>query len=264
MNTDSFVELKKVFVLRDNRKILNNINLEISSNENVAVIGPNGSGKSTFIKLLTGKFYPSYTGDDTVCRLFGRAKWNICDLRSMLGIVTNELQYDFHSEITGFEAVLSGFFSSIGLLPGSHIITKKMAKKALDMIEFLEVSSLKDRKLETMSSGEARRFLIARSLVNDPKVLVLDEPSNSLDIASSLKLYNTMRRISSCGTKIVLVTHLVSDIIPEMSRFIFFKNGKIFADGKRGEVFTSRGLSSLFGVKLKLSENDGLCSISVA
>ena len=104
-----FIELKNVSVLRGERKILNVIDLSIGSDENVALIGPNGSGKSTFIKLITGKIYPSYTGDDSVCRLFGRTQWNIADLRSMLGIVTNELQYDFHSDITGREAVLSGF-----------------------------------------------------------------------------------------------------------------------------------------------------------
>ncbi len=112
---DNFIELKKVSILRGDRKILDDINLDISSGENVAVIGPNGSGKSTFIKLITGKIYPSYTGNDTVCRLFGHRRWNIHDLRSMLGIVTNELQYDFRNEITGFEAVLSGFFSSVGI-----------------------------------------------------------------------------------------------------------------------------------------------------
>ncbi|MDR0800755.1 MAG: ATP-binding cassette domain-containing protein [Endomicrobium sp.] len=257
---DSFIELKKVSVLRDDRKILDDINLNISSNENVAVIGPNGSGKSTFIKLITGKIYPSYTGSGTVCKLFGRRRWNIHDLRSMLGIVTNELQYDFYNEITGFEAVLSGFFSSIGI-SNNHMVTKEMIRKAGDMIDFLDVSSLKDKKLETMSSGEARRFLIARALVNSPKVLVLDEPSNSLDISSSLKLHNTMRKISDSGTKIILVTHLVSDIIPEMDRFVFFKDGRIFADGKRSEVFTGDKLSSLFDMEVRLDENNGLCWI---
>ncbi|GHT09294.1 molybdenum ABC transporter ATP-binding protein [Endomicrobiia bacterium] len=259
---DSFIELKKISVLRGDRKILDDINFDISSGENVAVIGPNGSGKSTFVKLITGKIYPSYTGNGTVCKLFGHSRWNIHNLRSMLGIVTNELQHDFYNEITGFEAVLSGFFSSVGI-SNNHIVTKDMTKKADDMIDFLEVSSLRNKKLETMSSGEARRFLIARALVNNPKVLVLDEPSNSLDISSSLKLHNTMRKISYSGTKIILVTHLVSDIIPEMNRFVFFKGGKIFADGKRSEVFTCDKLSSLFDMKVKLAENNGLCCITI-
>jgi iron complex transport system ATP-binding protein len=260
---NSFIELKKVSVLRGDRKILDDINLDISSGENVAVIGPNGSGKSTFVKLITGKIYPSYTGNDTVCRLFGHSRWNMYDLRSMFGIVTNELQHDFHNEITGFETVLSGFFSSVGI-SDNHTVTKDMTKKAGDMIDFLDVSSIRNKKLETMSSGEARRFLIARALVNSPKVLVLDEPSNSLDISSSLKLHNIMRKISYTGTKIILITHLVSDIIPEMNRFIFFKGGKIFACGKRNEVFTRDKLSSLFDMKVNLAENNGLCWITAA
>ncbi|MDR3071661.1 MAG: ATP-binding cassette domain-containing protein [Endomicrobium sp.] len=258
---DGFVEFKNVSVLRGNRKILDNIDLSINSSENVAIIGPNGSGKSTFIKLVTGKIYPSYTGDDTVCKLFGHMRWNIRKLRNMLGIVTNELEHDFQGDITGLETVLSGFFSSIGIA-NNHIVTKEMIQKAEDMIKFLDVSFLKDKKIEIMSSGEVRRFLIARALVNNPQVLVLDEPSNSLDIASFIKFHNTMRKIAISGTKIVLVTHLVSDIIPEISRFIFFKNGKIFADGERNEVFNNEKFSSLFDIKVNLKENNGLCSIT--
>ncbi|GHT53310.1 molybdenum ABC transporter ATP-binding protein [Endomicrobiia bacterium] len=256
----NFIELKKVSVLRGDRKILDNVDLTINSDENVAIIGPNGSGKSTLIKLITGKIYPSYTEDDTVCRLFGHTQWNIHDLRSMLGIVTNELEYEFHNEITGIEAVLSGFFASIGIW-NNHVVTKDMIKKADEMIELLDVSFLKDKKLETMSSGEARRFLIARALVSNPKVLVLDEPSNSLDIASSVKFHNTMRKIVASGTKIVLVTHRISDIIPEMNRFVFLKKGKIFADGKRVEVFNSNTFSSLFDMEVNIGENNGLYSI---
>jgi iron complex transport system ATP-binding protein len=256
----NFIELKRVSVLRDNKKILCDVNIDINSNENVAIIGPNGSGKSTFIKLITRKIYPSYIGNDTVCRLFGRIQWNVHDLRNVLGIVTNELQYDFCNEITGFEAVLSGFFSSIGI-SNNHTVTETMIRKSNTIINFLEIDSLKNRSLETMSSGEARRFLIARALVNKPKVLILDEPSNSLDIASSIKLHNIMRKISISKTKIVLVTHLVSDIIPEMDRFIFFKSGRIFADGKRSEVLNENKLSSLFGIKVKLIKKNGFCQI---
>ncbi|GHT58279.1 molybdenum ABC transporter ATP-binding protein [Endomicrobiia bacterium] len=256
----NFIELKKVSVLRGDRKILDNVNLSINSDENVAIIGPNGSGKSTLIKLMTGKIYPSYTEDDTVCKLFGHTQWNIHDLRSMLGIVTNELEYEFHTKITGIEAVLSGFFASIGIW-NNHVVTKDMIKKADEMIELLDVSFLKDKKLETMSSGEVRRFLIARALVSNPKVLVLDEPSNSLDIASSVKFHNTMRKIVASGTKIVLVTHRISDNIPEMNRFVFLKKGKIFADGKRVEVFNSNTFSSLFDMEVNIGKNNGLYNI---
>jgi iron complex transport system ATP-binding protein len=258
---DSFVELRNVSVLRDSRKILDSINLNINSDENVAIIGPNGSGKSTLIELITGKIYPSYMGDDTFFSLFGRTRWNICDLGSMLGIVTSKLEHDFHTAITGAEMVLSGFFSSIGLF-NNHLVTKDMIKKSDEIIELLDISFLKDKKLETMSSGQARRFLIARALVKSPKVLVLDEPSDSLDIASSVKFHNTMRKIVALGTKIVLATHRMSDIIPEINRFIFLKKGKIFADGGRIEVFNSNTFSSLFDMKVSIYENNGVCSIA--
>jgi iron complex transport system ATP-binding protein len=169
-----FIEMKHVSVLRDERKILSNINLTIKTNENVAIIGPNGSGKSTFIKLITRSIYPSYTGSG-FCRLFGHDVWNAYELRSLLGIVTNELQYSFRGTTTGIETVLSGFFSSIGI-GKNHIVTKAMVEKADKIIDLMEVSYLKDNVLETMSSGEARRFLITRALVNEPKVLILDEP----------------------------------------------------------------------------------------
>ncbi|MDR2251946.1 MAG: ATP-binding cassette domain-containing protein [Endomicrobium sp.] len=254
-----FIYLKHISALRDDRKILDDITLSIKTGENAAIIGPNGSGKSTFIKLITRSIYPSYTGVG-VCKLFGRDVWNVTDLRSMFGIVTSELQYDFHNDITGFDVVLSGFFSSIGI-GKNHIVTKAMAEKADKIIDLMEVSYLKDKKLDTMSSGEARRFLIARALVNDPKVLILDEPCNSLDIASSLNLHKIMRKIVATGANIILVTHLVSDIIPEINRFVFFKNGKVFANGTRKNIFTDDKLSSLFGINVKISENNGFCSI---
>ncbi|MDR2399534.1 MAG: ATP-binding cassette domain-containing protein [Endomicrobium sp.] len=256
----NFIELRNISVLRDDLRILDDVTLNIKIGENVAIIGPNGSGKSTFIKLIMRSIYPSYTGYG-VCKLFGRDVWNVSELRSMLGIVTDDLQYNFHNEITGIECVLSGFFSSVGI-GKNHNVTKAMIGKAEETIDLMGVSFLKDKKLVTMSSGEARRFLIARALVNNPKVLILDEPSNSLDIYSSLSLHKTIRKIVATGANIILVTHLVSDIIPEIDRFVLFKNGKIFADGKRESIFSGSKLSSLFGINVEISENKGFCSIT--
>lgn len=262
MKNTNFIDFKNVTVLRDGSKILDDISLQIGSDENIAIIGPNGSGKSTLIKLITGKIYPSYISEQTSCKIFGKSRWNISDLRSLLGIVTNELQYDFHIGITGMETVLSGFFSSIGLF-SNHKVTKRMQIKAEQVIELLEVAHLCQRRLDTMSSGEARRFLIARALVNSPKVLVLDEPTNSLDIALSVKFHQTVRNIVSKAASIALVTHSVSDIIPEIKRFILLKNGRVFADGKREDVFTSSKLSELFEIDVDLKQKDGIYRIAL-
>jgi iron complex transport system ATP-binding protein len=177
-----------------------------------------------------------------------------------MGIVTSELQYDFHNEITGMDTDLSGFFASLGLFSNQKV-SQEMRNKAGRTIELLEVSHLANRRLDTMSSGEARRFLIARALVNEPKVLVLDEPTNSLDIASVIKFHQTLRKISLGKTKIILVTHFISDIIPEIERFVLLKDGKIFADGNRQDVFTGEKLSGLFGMDLELKDKDGVSQI---
>ncbi|MDR1033956.1 MAG: ATP-binding cassette domain-containing protein [Bifidobacteriaceae bacterium] len=253
--TGDFLDFANVSVVRDGAKILCDIDLRISTDENVAIIGPNGSGKSTLIKLITRKIYPSYTSERGHLRLFGESSWVLEDLRVKLGIVTNELQYDFHKLITGFECILSGFFASTGLY-NVHNTDAKMRTTAHQMAELLEVSHLENRTLDTLSSGEARRFLIARALVNNPKVLVLDEPTNSLDIATAIKFHATLRNIAGHDTKIVLVTHLVSDIIPEINRFVLLKDGKIFDDGSRVDTFTSAKLSRLFGIDIDLLEGN--------
>ncbi|MDR3112689.1 MAG: ATP-binding cassette domain-containing protein [Elusimicrobiota bacterium] len=259
---ENFIEFKNISVIRSERKILDDISLNIKFCENTAILGANGSGKSTLIKLIMRKIYPSWVSNKSIYRLFDKDRWDIWQLRSMLGIVTNELQYEFYNEISGFETVLSGFFSSIGI-SRNHIISECMLKKSEEVIKFLDVWHLKDRVIPTMSSGEVRRFLIARALVNNPKILLLDEPSNSLDIAAQIKLHNTMRQIAAKGTKIILVTHFVSDIIPEIDRFVFFKNGRIIKDGNRKEIWTSKNLSELFELNLTLKENSDFCEISV-
>lgn len=250
------LEFNQVTVLKgENQKVLDSLSLKIYEGENVVILGPNGAGKSSLIKIITREYYPCTQADEGSFRIWGKDGWDVFDLRFLLGIVSNDLQYVCTRGITGSEMVLSGFFSSIGLF--KEHVTPKMKKKAHDVIEFLEIGHLQDRKMDQMSSGEARRFLIGRALVHDPKALILDEPTNSLDLHALYKFSKTLSKIAQSGTNIILVTHNLSDIIPEIQRVILMKGGKFYKDGDKDAVLTNENISKLFETPVEIKKKDG-------
>jgi iron complex transport system ATP-binding protein len=250
------LEFNNVTVIKgDNKKVLDSVSIKIREGEDVAILGPNGAGKSSFIKTVTREYYPVPGGKGYLFRIWGQETWNIFDLRFSLGIVSNDLQYTCARDITGMEAVLSGFFGGIGLY--NERISPKMKKKAKEVVEFLEVYHLKDRKMNEMSSGEARRFLIGRALVHDPKALILDEPANSLDLHAIHKFGNILRKIARSGTSIILVTQNIFDIIPEMKRVVLMKDGKIYKDGEKELILTDKNISKLFGTSVEINRKGG-------
>ena len=257
----SLLDFRKVSVAKDDTKILDDVDIRIDSGENVAILGPNGAGKSTLIKVITREYYPLAV-EGLVYKVWGEDRWDIFELRERLGIVTNDLLSSCTREITGFEVVLSGFFSSIGLY--HERVTAAMKRKAMEVLVFLEVPHLKDKLMTKISSGEARRLLIGRALVHDPKALVLDEPTNSLDLRALHSFRETLRKVSRAGTSIILVTHNLQDIIPEIQRVILIKQGRIFADGPKTSVLTSRTISGLFDMPLHLGSSKGFYYAVVA
>lgn len=252
--SDLFVDFQNISVANEGKIILDSISIQIPDGEHIAILGPNGSGKSTFIKTLIREHYPVYTKSGYVFRIWGQDLWDVFSLRSNFGYVSQDLQFTFHRNISGRDVILSGFFSSIGLF--FHTITQEMEQKAEDICRFLEISHLINRPFWSMSSGEARRFLIGRALVHNPRVLILDEPSSSLDLHALHMLRITMRKIAT-KTVIILVTHSLPDIIPEINRVVLFKEGKIFRDGAKEEVLTDATVSSIYEVPVKIRCDEG-------
>src|SRR5439155_10375996 len=216
--------------------------------EHVCILGPNGCGKSTLIKTITR--------DGSNISILGRERWDIFELRSLLGIVSPDLLASCTTDATGRDVVLSGFFSSTRIFPHHHPDPAHLAKSEA-VLARLGIAHLADRCVMHMSSGEAKRTLIARALVHEPKTLLFDEPSNALDIAAQFQLRETMRELAQSGLAILLVTHHVSEIIPEIERVIMLRGGKILADGEKETVLTEANLQELFGVNVKLHREDG-------
>ncbi len=254
-DASALIEFERVTVMRADTTALDDISLKIGAGEHVAIIGPNGCGKSTFIKAITRECYP-LAREESSLKILGSDQWNIFELRSLLGIVSSDLMTFCIRDMTGLEMVLSGFFSSIGIWP-NHEVTDEMRARAWEAMEHLEVTYLAERFTDQMSSGEGRRLLLARALVHQPRALILDEPSTALDLFAQHELRATVRKLAKSGIGLVMVTHFLSDLIPEIERVILMQRGRILADGPKREILTAQRLSDLFGLKVDLVERDG-------
>src|SRR3984885_1871148 len=251
----ALIEFERVTVMRGDTLALDDVSLKIGAGEHVAIIGPNGCGKSTFIKAITRECYPLARAESSL-KILGGDHWNIFELRSLLGIVSNDLMTFCVRDMTGMEMVLSGFFSSIGIWP-NHEVTDEMRARARRVLEQLEVPHLAGRFTDQVSSGEGRRLLLARALVHEPRALILDEPSTALDLFAQHELRATLRKLAQSGIGIVMVTHHLSDLIPEIERVILISRGRIVADGPKREILTAPRLSKLFSLPVDLAERDG-------
>jgi len=251
----TLIELEHVWVMRGEKTVLRDVSLRIGVGEHVAILGPNGCGKSTLIKTFARELYPLARAESRMA-IFGQERWNIFDLRPLLGVVSNDWMTLCTREITGRDAVLSGFFGSVGVQAYQEV-TPEIERKTDEILDLLEIPHLAQRNVNEMSSGEARRVLLARALVHDPRALVFDEPSNSLDVSAQRELREIMRKLARAGIGIILVTHHLADIIPEIERVILMRGGAVVADGRKSDVLTASALAGLFGLPVDLAQRDG-------
>src|SRR5208337_2856195 len=253
--TTPLLDLRNVTVMLGNNVGLDRLTLQIATGEHVCILGPNGSGKSTLIKTITRECYPVQR-DDSAMSILGRSVWNIFELRPQLGIVSPDQLAACTTDAAGMDVVLSGYFSSTRIFPNHHPAAEYREKAQAALVR-LGIGHLAERPVREMSSGEAKRTLIARALVHDPKTLLLDEPGNALDIGGQLELRATLRELASAGLSIVLVTHHVAEIIPEIERVVLLQKGRVVADGPKEKVLTSEQLSALFGARVQVFREDG-------
>jgi iron complex transport system ATP-binding protein len=255
---ENFLELRAANVARGDRVVLHNVNLSIRTGEHVAILGPNGCGKSTLIMAMTCQLYPIVRPGMRV-RIFGRERWDLTELRRHFGVVSagpmgSELPGERTAVTCGLDAVIAGFFSASTLWPNLHV-TEEMRARAGEALERMEAARLAAQLVGTMSAGERRRILIARALVHRPRQILLDEPSNALDLAAQRELRETLRGLAREGTGLVMVTHHLGDILPEIERIILMRDGRIVADGPREELLTEARLSELFHAPVRIGRD---------
>jgi iron complex transport system ATP-binding protein len=260
----SFLELHHVNVARGDNHVLHDISLSVAAGEHIAILGPNGCGKSTLIQTITCECYPiAWPDSDTDhprahVSIFGRERWDLTELKKRLGVVSPELPGRPTLHTNGRDAVLTGFFSSSTLWPNLiDSITPEMRTRTEEVLHQIDAVSLSDKPVGEMSAGQQRRIMIGRALVASSQMLLLDEPSNALDLAAQQDLRELLRNLARQGTGILLITHHIADIIPEIDRIIMMKDGRIHADGPKSTLLTAPTLSALFEVDVHVSHRDG-------
>jgi len=234
-------------VLREGREVLHDLTLRIGFPEHVAIVGPNGAGKSTLLRLIARECYavPSL---GTVCRLLGRERWNVFELRSHLGIVSSDVLDRFPADATVADVVAS-------------TLARPAPSRVAEALARLGISALERRSVRELSSGEWRRVALARALVHRPRALILDEPSSSLDVVAQRELRAALSALAREGIGIVLVTHHLEDVIPEIERVVFLREGRLIADGTKRTLFAREPLRRLFGAEIDIEENGGVFSL---
>jgi len=251
-----FLELEHVNVARGENVVLHDINLRVDAGEHIAILGPNGCGKSTLIKTMTCECYPLAL-EGTRVRIFGRERWDLTELKKRLGMVSPELPGRPTLRTSGRDVVLTGFFSSSTLWP-NLVVTAAMRARAEEVLELVGAVGIAEKPVGEMSAGEQRRVMIGRALVGSgAEMLLLDEPSNALDLAAQQVLREMLRRLARQGTGILLITHHIADILPEIERVILMRAGRIVADGPKAELLRAEVLGELFGTAVRVTERDG-------
>lgn len=257
MPEPALIDIHNATIWRGTTRVFDKLTLTIAQHERVAILGPNGSGKTTLLKTINRELYP-VVQDDSWIRILGREHWNVWQLREHIGIVSHDLQQRYRPTTTALEVIVSGYLSSIGIhgLLGRRISAEQVAA-ARATLETLGIEALADTPLKSMSTGQQRRCLLGRTLVHQPDTLILDEPTTGLDFAASFDYLGRVRELAAGGRNIVIVTHHLNEIPPEVDRVIVLDDGRIAADGSKSSVLTAGLLSTVYRTPIQVANIDG-------
>lgn len=252
----NIIDFENIDVGYDEKIVLKDVNLKIREGEHWAILGANGSGKSTLMKLIQSEIHPRHTKEFKK-EIFGKNRYSIFELRCELGIITNDLHNYFAKEagyLTGFEVVLSGHYGSVGIFTHQDF-TKEQILKAKEVMQFLEIEDLKDKKVAAMSTGQLRKCIVGRALIHNPKAFVLDEPTVGLDIKAQINFIKMLKKLA-LRSSIILVTHHLEEVFEEIANVALVYNQTIYKNGKKEDILTSENLSEIFETKLTLKEKN--------
>jgi len=248
------VELRNVELFIEGKHILKSISWEVKKGEHWAVVGANGSGKTTLLKIVAGYLWPTRGEVNILGNHFGSI--DLRELRKNIGWLSSYLNERIPAQDRAIDVVISGKFASLGLWVEA---SEEDKRKAEELLNFMGAMDIAENSYGTLSQGEQQRVLIARALMPEPKLLILDEPCLGLDIAAREHFLMTIQKL--CKEKnaptLIFVTHHIEEVMPGFTHALVLKAGGVLKKGVKQEVFTSSLLSKAFDLKIKVGESEG-------
>ena len=248
---DSWFEAKNINALKNSYKVINNLSLKLKNNEKVAILGPNGSGKSSIVDLINRNIYPLEQRNASL-KIFNKELINIWELRKKISTVNNEVKIRINNKSTVFDLIISGLYGSYSKV---EKYTEKDIQKVNNLVDKMNLNNISNKPFGFLSDGEKQISLIARSLINAPEILILDEPAINLDLKSKFFLIDKIQSLLNLDISLLCITHDITMITKNYNRIILLKEKKIIADGNPLEIMNSFNINRTFDVTIDLIEN---------
>ena len=251
MRNNCWLDVKNTTAYKNDYKVIKNLSIKLFDNERVIILGPNGAGKSAIVDLINRNIYP-IVKKDSYFRIFNDELIDIWKVRKYISTVNNEIKLRINKHLKVRDILLSGLYGKFCKINNPKI---EDLIKVKELIEKMLLNDIADKKFGYLSDGEKQISIIARAIINNPKVLILDEPSVNIDLKSRIFLIKKIQDLSQLGISILCITHDISIITKDYNRVIFLKDREIIRDGKPSELMTNKNINQLFDIDIKLIEN---------
>ncbi|MGG1514930.1 ATP-binding cassette domain-containing protein [Paenibacillus oryzisoli] len=241
------IQLSGIHYIRGERHILNDVNLQIESGQHWVILGRNGSGKTTLLELMNGYEFPSRGSVTVLGNRFGQC--DVREVRKKIGYISQSLFEKLNLSDPVQEVVATGEYAFLRFYQD---IPQEVKDKALDMLKHVRIPHLADQPLGSLSQGERKKVMLARSLMMTPSILILDEPAAGLDLYEREKFLTDVNELSQQQITVVYVTHHIEEIMPLFTHVAIIEQGELIASGRKEDVLTPENLLKAFGVSVSI------------
>ncbi|MEG0385371.1 MAG: ABC transporter ATP-binding protein [Solibacillus sp.] len=243
------IHIENIHLYRNEKVILKDFSWHVEKDQHWAILGLNGSGKTTLLKVINGYIWPNAGTVKVLGETYG--KTYIPKLRMRIGWVSNAMIDNFNMQDNAIEIVLSGMFGALRLF---EKVSDADIKKAVEVMTHFNCAHLANKTFEHLSQGERQRVQIARAIMANPEILILDEPCGGLDLIERENMLQTIEQISKQpgGPTLIYVTHHVEEILPCFSHVLLMKDGQAYDQGNRQALLTEQQLSAFFNTPIHL------------